>query len=352
MKTLLFIRNNPFNVPYGGSRGTEKAYRALSQKYILIDYFVNKRSNGLLTFFRNMLLYSGNLSWYDEFKIMNLIKGNTRIDIVFFDVSLHGRLVKRIKMKYPQIKIIVNFHNNENKYFYDLVISSGIKYVPIWLSAKYNENLSLKFSDLNIFITEKDKKSINKSMKPSIIIPVTLNDIYIQKNVVSFQEYPYLLFIGSAFFGNISAVSTIINKIAPVIPYKIIIVGKGMSAIFSSKSISKNVEIKDYVEDLSELYEKASAFIAPINYGSGMKVKIAEALMYGKKILASSNTLSGYKKDITSIIECNTLEDFISEINKLNIQQTFYQESRQLFLEYYSSLKNELYYSQIDKFVL
>ncbi len=34
--------------------------------------------------------------------------------------------------------------------------------------------------------------------------------------------------------------------------------------------------------------------VVPIFYGGGMMTKVAEALMYGKNILATSRTLNGY----------------------------------------------------------
>jgi glycosyltransferase involved in cell wall biosynthesis len=351
MKTLLFIHNHPLDEAYGGSLVTRKAYYALSKMYIMKEYFITRKRNKLLKYFSYILFYSTNLSPFDILRVMRLVKKCDDIDIIYFDVSVYGILAKKIKRKYPNLEIIVNFHNNESKYHFDLFKSSGLLYILPWLSARYNENLSLKYSDLNIFITEKDRSSFGAIKTPSIIIPVTLEDkfeqLYFQKTI---NMDDYILFVGSAFFANLEAASFLIKKIAPYIKYKIFIVGKGMKTALSKVKIPKNVIIEDYVEDLSLIYSNALAFVAPLFLGSGMKVKLVEAMMYGKKIIASSLSFYGFNMNESCCTICDAAEDFIREINNIDISKTFYEESRQLFINYYSSLNNNMYYSQVKNY--
>ncbi|MDR2409572.1 MAG: glycosyltransferase family 4 protein [Bacteroidales bacterium] len=352
MKTLLFIRNNPIDGTYGGSLRTEEAYGALSRKYIVIDYFINKKRNKLLSFLRNLFLYSGNLSPFDSLKIIKIIKNDRNINIVFFDVSLHGRLAKKIRKLYPKIKIIMNFHNAERLYYQDVVRTNRLFYFPLLLAATYNERLSVLNSDLNIFITDEDRRAVNAYEVPSVIIPCTLTDKYISCNdrVINGMDN-YILFVGIATSINLHGIHLLINEVAPHVSCKIIIVGKGIYSALRGKNIPLNVVINDYVEDLSELFINAAAFIAPLFYGAGMKIKIAEAMMYGKKIIATSRAFVGYNIDNTSCIVCDKSEDFVKEINNLNMLKKYYKESRQLFLDYYSSSNNDLYYSQLDELI-
>jgi len=349
MKILLFVHNHPLEGKlYGGSTGTGKAYNALVKKYNVVCYFTGKQSNRLLTLLRNIFLFSGGLSLSDISKIASVIKQNN-IDIVYLDTSLLGRISKYIKRHFPTIKIIVNYHNCEAKYFYDLTRQCGVLYIPLWISAWYNERLSVKYADLSIFITEEDKKAVSARQVPSIIIPVTLHDAY--SPVVSFPPHYdfYILFIGSAFYANIASANYLIKMIAPYISCNIIITGNGMLEALKAVKTPGNVKIIDYVSDLSPLYNNACAFIAPVFSGSGMKVKIAEAMMYGKKILATSHAFTGYKTNKTCIV-CNTATDFISAIKNLNPEKTYFEESRRLFLENYDSALNCAYYQQIEQF--
>ena len=55
--------------------------------------------------------------------------------------------------------------------------------------------------------------------------------------------------------------------------------------------------------------------IAPIFDGSGMKTKVAEALMYGKRIIGTREAFSGYE-DIAEEVGwvCNTKEEFVAAL--------------------------------------
>jgi len=334
---------------YGGSLGTEKSYHALIERYTVVDYFVGKKPNSLRTFMKSIFLFAGGLSPGDLRKITALIKEKS-IDIVFLDTSLFGKAARTIKKCFPYVKIIVNFHNHETRHTFDLIRQGKLIYFPLWLAVMYNEKLSLKHSDLNIFITKDDQDSIGRTRAPSIIIPVTLPDQYsgVQKTTISTKD-TYVLFVGAAAgHTNIQGIDFLIKNIAPHITLSIVIAGKGTAALYNKTNIPQNVHILDYVEDLSLLYEEAAACIIPVFCGMGMKVKVAEAMMYGKKILATTRAFAGYELNAASCVVCNGAGEFIDAVNKLDTNKKYYRESRELYLAYYSSQRNEAYYAQID----
>lgn len=79
--------------------------------------------------------------------------------------------------------------------------------------------------------------------------------------------------------------------------------------------------------------------VIPIFYGDGMKIKTAEAMMYGKIILASDEALEGYQvENIDGIYRCNTKENYINCIRKLEKEnnERLKKNVRQLFLNNYS----------------
>ena len=93
------------------------------------------------------------------------------------------------------------------------------------------------------------------------------------------------------------------------------------------------------VEDLSQWYLNAECIIAPIFEGSGMKTKVAEAFMFGKKILATSHALAGYEgipKNAFSL--CNTENDFIDAINSIKDNKSTYFDAsiRSIYEQKYS----------------
>ena len=202
--------------------------------------------------------------------------------------------------------------------------------------------MSKKFADFHILITNEDREEL-KIYKNYCIIPVTLKDEFKEEKVAS--ENKYILFVGAAQYANIEGARFIIEKLAINTNKKFLIVGKGMKTIFPDKY--ENVEIMDYVPCLSEVYNNASAFICPLFSGSGAKVKVAEALMYGKKVIGTPLSFYGYELLPSSFAVCNSEKEFINELNGLDMEKRFYKENRMLFLEKYDALNNGKYYSMI-----
>jgi hypothetical protein len=352
MKSLIFIYNNSFDGSYGGSQRVKEAKEGLQNYFELILYSCCKKSNKLLTFIYNWFLCSGSLTFKDRSNILTLIKNNrNKIAGIYFDVSLHGVLVKKIKKTYPDIPIIVNYHNCERKYFAGQVKAQGLLYAPLFFAAWYNETLAKNYGDYHIFISEEDKKDIGKFKGQYTIIPVTLSDGFISDTVKNnYPSNPYILFLGAALYANIEGARFIIEKIAPNIAVKFIIAGRGMRKVFNQK-YTQNVEILDFVEDLSGLFCNASAFISPLFMGSGAKVKIAEALMYGKKILGTKLSFYGYKIEKDICIECNSADEFIKNINLLDVSKKYYKEARDLYHNNYSDKNIIRYYKPINDFL-
>ena len=66
-------------------------------------------------------------------------------------------------------------------------------------------------------------------------------------------------------------------------------------------------------------------------------IKTAEAMMYGKTILASDEALEGYEvADVQGIYRCNTKEEYVKTIRLIEGKENYYSEMvRQLFLTKY-----------------
>jgi polysaccharide biosynthesis protein PslH len=88
------------------------------------------------------------------------------------------------------------------------------------------------------------------------------------------------------------------------------------------------------VDSLAEWYRNAHFVIAPIFDGSGMKTKVAEALMFGKKIIGTPEAFSGYEDvaDRAGQI-CKSADDFVSAINSADemVKDSFDTELRAIY---------------------
>ena len=93
------------------------------------------------------------------------------------------------------------------------------------------------------------------------------------------------------------------------------------------------------VKDLSKYYLSADAIVAPIFKGAGMKVKVAEAYMYGKYIFGTNEAFEGYILTPSTFV-CNTKTEFIESLNLFfsnKARSKNSAENRLVFQENYSS---------------
>ena len=76
-----------------------------------------------------------------------------------------------------------------------------------------------------------------------------------------------------------------------------------------------NVEFLGLVDDLDALYSATGVVISPLTFGSGLKIKLIEALAKGKAIVATSITLQGVETICgPAVMERNDPADFAAAI--------------------------------------
>lgn len=267
-----------------------------------------------------------------------------KYEFVFIQQSLLGRVCQYIKKKHPQIKIIVFFHNIEIQYAREYIRTKGISAIPFYLSVLYWERKCCKNADYYITLNQRDSQLLHDvyARKSDLELPTSFHDSFdmriASRTQASMENEPVdYLFIGVSFFANVQGIQWFINHVMPKVNGHLHVVGKGMDAI-DFKNLTDRVHIHGFVDDLSGYYYRARMVVSPIHVGGGMKTKTAEALMYGKTILGSSEAFEGYEMDERCMILCNTEEDYIRTIcNMTNDTPLYNAFARQLFTKYYSN---------------
>lgn len=287
-----------------------------------------------------------------EQKVIDRIK-KENFDTVLLDRSMYGTLAKKIKQQCPDVKIWVFLHNIEKNYFKNKISKSNpiaklVLQFPYKAICK-SEKETLYYADKLLTLTQRDSETLSKEYGKSAdqVLPMAFYDSFDQSKVCISENDIFdgdILFIGSLFNANYDGIKWFVEKVMPELPnYRLKIVGKN----FEEKKVElsrDNVEVIGTVDNLSEYYYANNIMIMPIPYGDGIKIKTAEALMYGKTILASDEALEGYDVNgVDGIYRCNSKEDYISTINKLlsESKKTFCPSVRELFLKNHS-LDNQI----------
>lgn len=351
-KKALFVANcDIFSKNFGGSQASNRNYKLLKEFFDVdivnfsfsdrnIEKIYTIKTRGKVYNILNYFIgYAGFLNLDSEKKIMDILRFK-EYDLIFLDSSNYGRLALKIKKLYHKTKIITFFHNLE----YDFILGA-MKFDNIFLkfckisklmSTYYNEKLSIKYSDYIITLNKRDTKKVFDTYKgkSNLELPVTLKDNFLQySNDTKIGKN--ILFIGALFYANYHGIKWFVENVMPHINKKLLIVGKDFETK-KSELERINVEVIGSVDDLTPYYLNASCMVMPIFDGAGMKVKTAEALMYGKTIYGTTEAFEGYDIEYNKVGGlCNAKEEFIEKINNdKNI--VFNEYSRKVFLEKYS----------------
>ena len=261
-------------------------------------------------------------------------------DAVFLDHSLMGFLPGRIPKNIKKILFMFNIEANILRYRPRMRLLNYIFLLPTMLS----ESRSVKNSDIVITLNNRDATLLEEyyKRKADLVLPITFNDDTVvsesyKKETLSSTPLQ-LLFIGTLFTANEVGITWFVENVMPYVNAELSIVGKGMEKL-ANKLNCKNVKVIGTVDNLLQYYRDAGAVVSPIFSGGGMKVKTAEALMYGKPLFATDEALEGYDVGVQeSIFRCNSKEGFITSINeyaKKSNRSGFDNNLRELFLEKY-----------------
>lgn len=255
--------------------------------------------------------------YYQSWKqLLNLICWND-YDLVSVEFTRYPFLVKEAKRH--SVITIVRMHNVEKDYFHNLFVSTkkfNRLIQELYYSRQEKECISL--CDGLLALTEQDKRRVeslygNKSNKRIIVNPVCIENTEKRKEV----KKGGFLITGSLWYGpNADGVLWLLKNVWNKIDESVHLTIAGArpnKEIESACEHYSNVKVIENPDDMTPIFSDAQYYIAPIFSGAGMKVKIAEAMMYGLPIIATSHALSGYKPS-EAVINVNSIEEFVDAI--------------------------------------
>ncbi|ELW9443383.1 glycosyltransferase [Pluralibacter gergoviae] len=369
--SMLLEKNN-----YGGSvvsRQNLKAIKANSQievaeiailkkNEMTYKYEILSKPSRFSTAINNLKGFAGRLNPVIFNDILCIIQ-KYKPTVIYLDSSMLGIIAEYTKKNFPHIKIVTFFHNVERDFELERLKNGKVQFAPSLYSSIGSERKAAKYSDVIITLHRADSERLEQlyNRKADFLIPVCIGDdpLSICDNDSSSNENDvfHIGFIGTAFFANIEAAKFISDKISPrfssIPKVQFIIAGNGFESYVNGLS-KENVKVCGYVESLPDFYNNIDAILSPITSGAGMKVKIAEALKFNKRIIASEFSLIGYEQlnstdDITS---CKHLEDYIRAIENLVKSNASASHSRDMYLKYFSDAACASYFKRVLSKVL
>lgn len=240
---------------------------------------------------------------------------------VLLDGSNLGSLAKVIATAFPSVRVVSFFHNCEARFFYGALRQHPSVHACGVLLANYlAERSAVRFSNVRICLNERDSRLLRRlyGRGATHISPMAMQDQFPpDASAAPTQDgKPYALFVGGTFYANQQGIEWYADKVAARAPIPAYVVGKGFERWKDRLERNGNVKVIGEVDRLAEWYLGAQFVIAPIFDGSGMKTKVAEALMFGKRIVGTSEAFVGYEKHADQIgVVCRDAEEFLEALD-------------------------------------
>lgn len=306
--------------------------------------------NQPVTGFRGLIqAFRGHINGVSDSTISAILRIITCENVagVYIDGSNFGELARAISAKFPDIRIVTFFHNVEARFFWgSFKESKSLRYLAIAAVNFLAERKAVRYSQGLVCLNQRDNQLMQRlyGRPATSISPMILADRLSRRDVRSPGDY--LLFVGGNFYANRMGIVWFAENVVPHIQIKTVVVGSGMEKCAHLLDYPGKIELVGTVESLEPFYHQARCVIAPIWDGSGMKTKVAEALMYGKKVIGTPEAFCGYEDIVDQVgWVCSDAEQFINAVQLAvdSIEIGFDTKLRLIYEEKYSAeagLKN------------
>lgn len=242
-----------------------------------------------------------------------------KAEAVWLDGSNLGRLAHALRRYRPKLRIITFCHNVEARFFLGALRRSLGAHAAGVLMANYAaERLAIQHSSEIIALSRRDSVGLKRlyGRGADHILPMALTD---QMGGVpaaaDLVDTAPLLFVGGSFYANQAGIEWFAREVAPRLDIETQIVGQGMDKMRDTLERVAGMRVLGAVDHLAPLYHRARLVIAPIFDGSGMKTKVAEALMFGKHVAGTTEAFSGYAADVVAANAlCTDADDFVEAV--------------------------------------
>ena len=321
----MLVTNQLQNSPSGGRELLSKLNHDVllvnfCERLVLFD-LPKSINTGLASNFKALIGHIDGLNKETISRVLHTIQLEN-VDKVFVDGSNLGLIVKVIKQRLPHVEVSTFFHNVESRFFLGaLRQAKTLRAFAVMMANYLAECYAVRYSDRVICMSERDSNLLHKvyGRAATHLSPMALQDKLNDHHTPGYTvtREKFILFVGGGFYANREGIKWFVKHVVPRISIKTCIVGRGLEDLRIQLEREGKVEVIGAVESLAQWYRDAHLVIAPVFDGSGMKTKVAEALMFGKKIIGTPEAFSGYEH----IVEhagwlCITADDFVSAIER------------------------------------
>lgn len=256
---------------------------------------------------------------------------NTAYDVVQLETLYLATYIPVIR-KYSKAKIALRAHNVEFEIWERIVNNSSPnpKYWYLNYLAKKLKNYEchqLSQYDLLAAISQRDWEKYRELgyKGPGLVVPIGFNPKAYRPVYPDYRDVLSIGFIGSLdWLPNLRGMEWFLADIWPGIHAKypkleLHIAGRNTPAWLLQLE-KKNIIVHGEVDDAQAFIKKHNIALVPLRSGSGMRVKILEAMALGKVVLTTSLGLEGIlARDGQEVLIADNYNEFIAKIHHCQV---------------------------------
>ncbi|NDY42541.1 glycosyltransferase [Dissulfurirhabdus thermomarina] len=243
-------------------------------------------------------------SYIDYIRRIYMLSSRYKYDIVFIDEIFGARVflnkfLKRIFVEQQGAKILIQSHNIESvlvrRYANNMLKLGKFFLIGELFLIQLWEKKFWGFANKVIFISSNDyniaRKLCPKSSRFQFFFPSRL--LHKRHRVSLLRRTNTILHIGTGHWPpNIVGLKYFLRHVLPLVRAKIknvrfIHIGKGTPHSIKKYGDGDFIQVFDYIDEIDSYYENADVFVAPLLSGSGIKIKILDAMMRGLPVVTT-----------------------------------------------------------------
>lgn len=262
-------------------------------------------------------------------------------DLVLLDSLFAAALIPKLKQEF-KARFVIRAHNVEHEIWRTLAKEEKSKLKRRYLTTLYQ---TLKKEEAQILnaadqIWAMSEADVELMKKKDIITPIHYIPVAIEiPDVHSDLKHTTCFHLGSMNWQpNIEAVNYLFDHLwrtsSALPPLQI---AGSHSEYLLNTTLPNNVSIIGKVPDVNRFMQSAGILVSPIQSGSGIRIKLLEALALGVPCITTSLGAAGIHPQEAGILLAETPEEWIAQIEKLTNSEALRIENSQKSIAYISN---------------
>lgn len=324
--------------------------------HFIIEDISNSSKNIIKSIFHNKSVYLDKFYNKNILKKIDEIISNIDFDIIHADHTSMAQIAEYISLKTKK-KWGLRLHNIEymiwERFGQDLPILDPKKMIIIYQSQllKKEEARLISKASATFPITNQDKKIANQLAPSSNLLTASagVDTVNLKRKVIDRNSYQLVIATTYNWIHNVNGLIWFIEEVLPKVKIKIPeitfkLFGKNMP---DSLKVYKNLGVEPigFVEDLGTELSQSAIYISPLFVGSGIRIKVLEAMSYELPVVSTSISAEGIEANVEDGLFISDNSDtqanyIINLLQKPLLINELGAKARKLIIEKYTWQKN------------